>query len=120
MTFWVHREADGRPWYESEIFEPPLEAVVPGKGFPLFFVEYRNFTFFFSSLAEMRVAIEVLGKKLLPTTRRLSAERASGMGPNRHLLSRLPGFVMPWRYRERAVAYFVEALNDFERELSRS
>ena len=25
MTFWVHREADGKPWYEAEEFDPPRQ-----------------------------------------------------------------------------------------------
>jgi hypothetical protein len=119
MTFWVHREADGKPWYRTKVYDPPLEPAIPAKGFPIMFVEYRDFTFLFTSLAELRVAIDVLGRKLLPTTRRLSHDRHSGMGPNRHWLGRLPGHVTPWRYREPAVAYLAVALSDFERELGR-
>jgi hypothetical protein len=120
MTYWVHREADGKMWYESQAHDPPLESAVPGKGFPLFFVEYRDFTFVFASLAEVRVAIDTLGRKLLPTTIRLTEERGGGVGPNQHWLSRLPAHVTPWRYRELAVAYLVKSLGDFERELGRS
>ena len=118
MTPWVHRAADGKPWYRSELFDPPMEDVVAGKGFVLMFVEFDGFTFQFSSLAEMRVAIDVLGRKVLPTTRRLAADHGN-CGPNGLWLSRLPGHVTPWRYRERAVAYLVEALGDFVKELGR-
>ena len=85
MTYWVHREADGKPWYESQAHEPPLQPAVPGKGFPLFIVEYGDFTFVFASLAELREAIDVLGRKLLPTTIRLTEARHAGpggIGPN--------------------------------------
>lgn len=115
MTYWVHREADGKPWYLSKVHDPPFQPVVPAKGYPQFFVEYGDFTFTFASLAEVRAAIEVLGRKVLPTTRRLGAER--GMGPNKHWLSRLPDRVMAWRYRQAAVEYIAKALTDFEREL---
>jgi hypothetical protein len=119
MTYWVHRETDGRPWNQSEAYDPPMEDAVAGKGFPLMLVEYDDFTFVFASLAEVRAAIEVLGQKLLPTTLRLSADRGGGgVGPNQHWLSRLPAHVMPWRYRERAVAYLVKSLEDFEREMA--
>ena len=122
MTYWVHRAADGKAWYKSQAHDPPLEPAVPGKGFPLLFVEYRDFTFVFASLAELRTAIEVLGRKVLPTTIRLTEDRGVGagwIGPNKHWLSRLPGRVTSWRYREPAVSYLVKALGDFERELGR-
>ena len=124
MTYWVHRAADGKPWYESQTHDPPLEHAVPGKGFPLFFVEHRGFIFVFASLAEMRTAIDTLGRKVLPTTTGLTDERGAGvkfgrLGPNRHWLSRLPGEVTAWRYREPAVAYLREALTSFAKELGR-
>jgi hypothetical protein len=119
MTYWVHREVDGKPWYQSAVHDPPLEPAIPAKGFPLLFVEFGDFTFVFASLAEVRVAIEVLGQKLLPATLRLTADRGGGVGPNQHWLSRLPGHVTSWRYREPAVAYLVKALGEFERELGR-
>ena len=122
MTYWVHREADGKLWYESQAHDPPLETAVPGKGYPLFFVKYRDFTFIFASLAEIRVAIDTLGRKLLPTTIRLTEERGAGVGrigPNRHWLSRLPAPVTAWRYREPAVAYLQVALGYFEKVLGR-
>jgi len=119
MTYWVHREADGKFWYESQRHDPPLEPAVPGEGFPVFFVEYRDFTFMFASLAEIRVAIDTLGRKLLPTTIRLTEERGDGVGPNQHWLSRLPGAVTSWRYREPAVEYLKVALRAFEKQLGR-
>ena len=118
MTYWVHRQTDGQPWHQSQAHDPPLQPAVPAKGFPLLFVEFHDFTFIFASLAEMRVAIQVLGQKLLPTTLRLTADRAGGTGPNQHWLSRLPSHVTPWRYRKPAVAYLAKALIDFEQQLA--
>ena len=114
MTFWVHREVDGKPWYEAEVFDPPRQAVVPGQGYPVFKVECDGFIFEFSSLDEIRVCIETLEKKLLPRTIDLSRERGTRKGPNSHWLSRLPGHVKPWRYRETAVAYLRKALMAFQ------
>ncbi len=118
MTYWVHREVDGKPWYDSEAFDPPRQAAIPGRGYPVFNVECDGFTFEFSSLAEMRVCIETLAQKLLPRTIDLARERGTAKGPNSHWLSRLPGRVKSWRYREKAVAYLCEALNAFAQDIA--
>ena len=68
--------------------------------------------FEFASLHELRRCIDVLGRKLLPTTRALS--EGTGTGPNRHWLSRLPAAAKPWKYRERAVRFLQLALDRFE------
>jgi len=118
MTYWVHVEADGRPWQESSIFDPPLPSPVAGKGFPRFWIEFNGCTFEFASLDELRVCISTLGQKLLPTTIRLSQDRGGGMGPNSHWLSRLPPKTKPWRYRQRAVAYMDKSLTYFQSEVT--
>lgn len=116
MSYWVHIETDGKPWLESSAFEPPLPKPVPGRGWPVYFVECDGFTFTFASLAEIEVCLSTLSKKVLPTTLRLSAERGTGMGPNSHWLSRLPKGMKPWRYREKAVRCLTAAKADFEKE----
>ena len=113
MTYWVHRKV-GR-W---DRFNPPRQEAVPGRGFPVMWVEIDGFEFEFASLAEIEACIEVLGRRLLPRTLDLSHERRAG--PNSHWLSRLPARVKPWRYRERAVRYLEVALADFRREIQRS
>ena len=118
MTYWVHVEADSRPRHKSRKFDPPIPSAVAGKGFARFFVEFDGCTFEFASLDELRVCISTLGKKLLPTTIRLSQDRGGGMGPNSHWLSRLPPKTKPWRYRERAVAYMQRSLADVQREVT--
>jgi hypothetical protein len=112
MTFWVHIEADGKPWSQAGVLDPPAPKPVPGRGWPIFHVEFDDFTFRFASLAELDVCVETLSKKLLPTSLRLSAKRAAGVGPNGHWLSRLPKHTKSWRYRERAVKYLEEARRD--------
>ncbi|MGC1274822.1 MAG: hypothetical protein WBC44_14035 [Planctomycetaceae bacterium] len=120
MTYWVHREADGKPWYEAEVFDPPRPVPVPGRGWPVYFAEIDGFTFRFASLAEMEVCIETLSRKVLPTTRRLTEERATCYGPNHHWLSRMPKGTKSWSYRQKAVTYLRMAKRQFEQEVGRS
>ncbi len=114
MTFWVHREVGGKPWYDAEEFDPPRQAAVAGRGYPVFMVECDGFTFEFASLDEIRVCISTLTQKLLPRTIELTRERGIGLRPNSHWLSRLPARIKPWRFREKAVAYLHRALKDFQ------
>src|SRR5260221_7419125 len=120
MTYWVHIEADGKGWYAAQEFNPPKPKPVPAKGYPLYHVEFDGFTFQFSSLDELRVCIDTLAKKVLPTSLRLSAGRGTGYGPSNHWLNRLPKKVKPWRYREKAIVYLRKSLEDFEKEITNS
>jgi hypothetical protein len=99
MTFWVRDRS------------PPV--LVPVKGYPLFHVEYDGMEFQFATLGELDVCVETLGRKLLPSGEKL---RLDSVGPNSHWLSRLPGFVTPWSFRERAIAYLGKARAEFEWE----
>jgi hypothetical protein len=113
MTFWVHIPVKADP----STFNPPAPAWIPGKGYPVFYVEVDGFTFQFASPDEMRVCIEVLAKKLLPNTLRLAKDR--GGNPDEHWLRKMPDETKPWRYREKAVKYLTKALGEFEREVRR-
>ena len=117
MTYWVHREADGQPWNRSSHHQPPLQPALPGRGFPEFHVEYRDFVFSFASLEELRACIDVLGGKVLPSTLKLTGDRGGEVGPNTHWLSRLPSRVLPWKHRQPLVAYMRESLSAFEQEV---
>jgi hypothetical protein len=124
MSYWVHRAPAGKVWAYSKVFDPPMEPGVPGKGFPLILVTYGDFTFVFASRAELATAIDVLGRKVLPTTLQLTEARydqavEGRIGPNQHWLSRLPGEVLPWRYREPAVKYLRRALVEFNKMLTK-
>jgi len=118
MTFWVHVEADGLPWHLAELFEPPLPRVVAGRGYATFFVEFDDAVLRFASLDELRVCIETLSQKALPTSRVLSEKRGANYGPSNHWLNRFP-LRMAWGYRQRVVKYLRVALAGFERELWR-
>jgi hypothetical protein len=115
MTFWVHAEADGRPWHAAEVFDPPAPGPIPGKGYPRFFVEVGGFPFEFASLAERDVGIATLARKALPATDRET--QARGTGPSPHWRNRLPPGTHPWRYRQKAVKVLREAREHFEAEV---
>lgn len=115
MTGWVHRRVAARDNLAGEIVrDPPLPAVVGGKGFPKFHVECDGFTFTFASLAEIRTCMQVLGQKHMPRV----GDLTDGTALNGHWLSRLPARVKPWKYREKAVAYLGEAMAAFEQEIA--
>ena len=113
MTFWVHVPSRDDP----AKLTPPPPAWIPGKGYPVYRVEVDGFTFHFASLNELRVCIDVLGKKLLPNTLRLAEKRSAD--PDAHWLRKMPDETKAWRYREKAVKYLARALADFEKQLGR-
>jgi hypothetical protein len=115
MTFWVHIEADGRPWYEATVFTPAAPSPIPGKGYPRFFVEVDGFTFEFASLDELEVCIDTLSQKLLPSTQ--CETQIRGTGPGKHWLNRLPAGTHSWRYRQKAVKVLRKAREDFQAQV---
>jgi len=114
MTSWVHRSVDEKPWFQAQTCEPPRQTAVPGKGFPVFKVEFDGFTFEFSSIEEIKVCIETLSKRVLPRPIDLCRDLGTSSGPNSHWLSRLPANVKSWSYRQKAVTYLLKALRTFE------
>lgn len=120
MTFWVH-EAVGAEEVEARDrqYDPPMPAKRPFKGFPVFNVEVDGFTFKFASLHELRHCIDTFEKKVLPqtvydSTTKVELDPAFDGWANQHWLSRLPGHVKSWKYRQKAVAYLRKAHADFE------
>jgi hypothetical protein len=118
MSYWVHVEVDGKSRYEATPFEPPKPEPVSGRGYAGFYVEAEGVTLYFASLAELRVCIDMLGQRVLPSTIRETERRGTkdGVGPNGHWLSRLPAKILPWPRRQRLVKYLQQSLIDFERE----
>ncbi len=90
MTHWVHLPTDGLPWTDAQVFDPPVPQPVPSRGFPAFVVEVDGAVLYFSSLAELRVCLETLSRRVLPSNPRLTRLRGSGYGPSNHWLNRLP------------------------------
>ena len=109
MTFWVHIPSPA----DASTLSPPAPAWTAGQGYPVYYVEVDGFAFQFASLDEMRVCIDVLGKRLLPNTLRQARER--GGDPDEHWLRKMPDATKPWRYREKAVKYLAKALREFEK-----
>ncbi len=111
MTYWVRIESSSDP---TETM-PPAPVSIPGKGYPVYYVEVDGFTFQFASLDEVQVCIDVLGKKLLPNTLKLAQDR--GGDPDEHWLRKMPEHTRPWRYREKAVKYLEKASAAFKKQV---
>ena len=118
ISYWVHREKDSQYWREATKFDPPLPRPIPGEGYSYYYVEIDGFTFGFASFAEIDHCITILSQKLLPTTPSLREARDTTL-LNRHWLSRLPGKVKSWKYRQKAVKYLSLARQEFARELNK-
>ncbi|MDP9353391.1 MAG: hypothetical protein M3P51_17865 [Chloroflexota bacterium] len=111
MGYWIHspvRENLGEPIIS---YEKPLPRPVPDKGYPHYHVEVDRFTFEFASLDELDACAELLSREHLHSPYRLTRDSGSGY----HRLSKLPGDVKSWRYREKATEYMRRARRDFER-----
>jgi hypothetical protein len=119
VTYWVHIEADGKPWCDASLFTPPRPAATPGKGYAEFHVEVEGFIFYFASLDELNLCIQTLGQRVLPSTLRETIRRGVriGIGPNQHWLSRLPARLLPWQRKQRVVGYLKRSLAAFKVEL---
>lgn len=115
MTYWVHVPADGRAWTDAQVFDPPAPRPVPGRGFPVFIVEFDRALLRFSSLAELRVCLHTLSQRVLPSNLRLTRKRGTGYGPSNHWLNRLPLRAMTWPYRQKVVKYLKASLAEFEK-----
>jgi hypothetical protein len=103
MAYWVHVEQGGSAWRSSDAYDPPAPRPEGRNGYPVLCVESQGFVFRFSSKEQLAECLEVLARKPLQTSRRLSVLRGGGHGPNSHWLSRLPGQVKSPKIRLRAV-----------------
>lgn len=117
MTYWVYRCEDESRWHEAKVYLPPAPPPVAGSGFPMFHVELDGVPFVFASLRELRVCIEVLSRKVLPTTVQLIRESGLKSFSNSVWLARLPAGTHSLRYRQKAVPFLTKALVAFEKEV---
>lgn len=120
MTFWVHVEAEPKPWRDAKLFHPPVPEPVPGKGFAVFWVEFDSALLMFSSLIELRTCIDTLSQKSLPSNLILTQKRGANYGPSNHWLNRIPLRSMAWPYRQKTVKYLKTALAYFEAHVQSS
>lgn len=99
LTPWVHKGV-GAPYYKATVFDPPLPALVHGKGYPAWYIDHRGRTLVFVSPEEIAHAIDILGRKILPVTRDLGMPHRA---VNSHWLSRLHKSFKPWKVRQEMV-----------------
>lgn len=84
------------PW----VSQPAIKA--KPEGYVHYEVTHLGFVFHFASLYELDACVQILSRKNLPPST-----------PNGHWLSRLPGWVKTWRYREKAVKALSQARKEF-------
>jgi len=99
LSFWVHKPLDAEVWSDAVEFEPPMSSKVIDKGFPEFKIEHKRHILVFSSLDEIEHCINVLSKKVLPTTNELA--NSSWMEGYQHLhwLTKWPGDIKSYKDR---------------------
>ena len=114
MSFWVHLPVDNAVWYGATQYEPPLPQAIPGKGFPVLYVNVFGVELQFASPEEVGHFLTILSQKNMPTSLRLTQQRGADYGPNNHWLSRLPAKLKPWRRRQRFIPIVERALHDFQ------
>ena len=114
MTYWAYRCGDEERWHEARVYQPSAPPPMPGEGFPKFHVERDGVSFCFASLHELRICIDVLSRKVLPTTAQLISGSGLKKFSNHAWLGRLPAGTHSWRYRQKAVPYLRKALAAFE------
>jgi hypothetical protein len=106
MAYWVHRPDPGR----AGGFAPAAPSPCGRRGFAVLCVEVGMHVLRFSSAPQLDHAIDVLARKPLPSSARLTREGhgfAPGpapLGPNNHWLSRLPATLKTSKTRSRLVA----------------
>ncbi|OYW43599.1 MAG: hypothetical protein B7Z38_00925 [Rhodobacterales bacterium 12-64-8] len=99
VTPWAHRGVDGG-YYNSTVFDPPLPNPVHGKGYAVWFVDHRGRSLVFASREEIEHVIDVLDRKILPSSRELGQPYKA---VNSHWLSRLHASFKPWKVRQELV-----------------
>jgi hypothetical protein len=99
ITPWVHRGVDGA-YYNATVFDPPMPGPVHGKGYPVWSVDHRGRSLVFASPQEIEHVIDVLGRKILPSSRDLGQPY---LAVNSHWLSRLHASFKPWKVRQELV-----------------
>lgn len=99
ITPWVHTGLDGS-WWRASRFDPPMPGPVHGKGYPLWTLEHRGRSLIFASPEEIAHVVDVLGRRILPSSRELGRPH---LAVNSHWLSRLHASFKPWKVRQEMV-----------------
>ena len=96
ITPWAHRAVDG-PYWSATVFDPPCPRPVHGKGYPVWFIDHRGRSLVFASPEEIAHVIDVLSRKILPSSRELGQPY---LAVKSHWLSRLHASFKPWKVRQ--------------------
>lgn len=99
ITPWVHKGVDASYW-KATIFDPPMPKPVHGKGYPVWFIDHRGRSLVFASPEEIAHVIDILSRKILPSSRELGQPH---LAVNSHWLSRLHTSFKPWKVRQELV-----------------
>lgn len=105
ITPWVHKGVDAMYW-KATVFDPPMPKSIHGKGYPVWFIEHRGRSLVFASPQEIEHVIDVLGRKILPSSRELGQPH---LAVNSHWLSRLHASFKPWKVRQDLVKRLKQA-----------
>lgn len=105
VTPWAHRGLNGG-YDQATVFDPPRPGPVPGKGYPVWIVDHRGRSLMFASPEEIEHVIDVLGRKILPSSRELGQPY---LAVNSHWLSRLHASFKPWKVRQELVKKLKQA-----------
>lgn len=105
ITPWVHKGVDASYW-KATIFDPPMPKPVHGKGYPVWFIDHRGRSLVFASPQEIDHVIDILSRKILPTSRELGQPH---LAVNSHWLSRLHTSFKPWKVRQDLVKRLKQA-----------
>lgn len=105
ITPWVHKGVDAA-YYMATAFDPPMPKPVHGKGFPIWIIEHRGRELYFASPQEIEHVADILGRKILPTSRELGQPH---LAVNSHWLSRLHASFKPWKVRQELVKRLKQA-----------
>ena len=105
ITPWVHKGVDAA-YYKATVFDPPMPRSIHGKGYPVWIIEHRGRELYFASPQEIEHVIDVLSRKILPTSRELGQPH---LAVNSHWLSRLHASFKPWKVRQELVKRLKQA-----------
>ena len=105
ITPWVHKGVDAMYW-KATVFDPPMPKPVHGKGYPVWFIDHRGRSLAFASPQEIEHVIDVLSRKILPSSRELGQPH---LAVNSHWLSRLHASFKPWKVRQELVKRLKQA-----------
>lgn len=108
LSIWVHRPVGSNIWLEANEYNPPLPIKGINNLFSIFKIEHKGVEFSFSSLEEIEHCIEVLAKKILPTTNELANNSWLKGYQHLHWLTKWPSDLKSFKDRQKIVNLLVK------------